>query len=82
MATPDDIAIAEAAQRASWALDNKWTVMTRGIEFKIDGPDVAARDLGMTPDASSNSWDHEIAMHGVYRRWVKMMEHGEERHRV
>jgi benzoate/toluate 1,2-dioxygenase alpha subunit len=82
MATPDDIAIAEAAQRASWALDNKWTVMTRGIEFKIDGPDVAARDLGMTPDASSNSWDHEIAMHGVYRRWVKMMEHGEEQHRV
>jgi benzoate/toluate 1,2-dioxygenase alpha subunit len=82
MATPDDVAVAESAQKASWALDNKWTIMSRGIDFKVDGPDAAARDLGMTPLASSNSWDHEIAMQGVYRRWRDMMERGEERHRV
>jgi benzoate/toluate 1,2-dioxygenase subunit alpha len=81
MATPDDVAIAEAAQMASWALDNRWTMMGRGIDFKIDGPDEAARELGMTPLASSNSWDHEIALQGVYRRWLGMMERGEERGR-
>ena len=32
----------------------------------------------MTPLASSNSWDHEIAMQGIYRRWLDMMERGEE----
>ena len=55
--------------------------MGRGIDFKIDGPDAAARELGMSPQASSNSWDHEIAMQGVYRRWLEMMERGEERRR-
>jgi hypothetical protein len=35
----------------------------------------------MAPQASSTSWDHEIAMQGVYRRWLQMMERGEERHR-
>jgi benzoate/toluate 1,2-dioxygenase alpha subunit len=81
MATPDDVAVAEAAQRASHALDSRWTIMGRGIDFKIDGPDQAARELGMTPQVSSTSWDHEIAMQGVYRRWLQMMERGEERHR-
>jgi len=55
--------------------------MGRGSEFRIDGPDAAARELGMVPQASSNSWDHEIAMQGVYRRWLQMMERGEELHR-
>jgi benzoate/toluate 1,2-dioxygenase alpha subunit len=81
MATPDDVAIAESAHKASFAYDSKWTNMSRGIDFKIDGPDAAARELGMTPQASSNSWDHEIAMQGVYRRWLQMLEHGEERGR-
>lgn len=79
MATPDDVAVAESAHKASFAFDSKWTNMGRGIDFKIDGPDGAARDLGMSPQASSNSWDHEIAMQGVYRRWLEMMERGEER---
>ena len=81
MATPDDVAVAEAAQRASHALDNRWTLMGRGIAFKTDGPDQAARELGMAPAVSSTSWDHEIAMQGVYRRWLQMMERGEERRR-
>ena len=79
MATPDDVAVAESAHKASFAFDSKWTNMGRGIDFKIDGPDAAAAELGFTPRASSNSWDHEIAMQGVYRRWREMMERGEER---
>jgi benzoate/toluate 1,2-dioxygenase subunit alpha len=79
MATPDDVAVAESAQKASFAYDSKWTNMGRGIDFKVDGPDAAARELGFSPQASSNSWDHEIAMQGVYRRWRDMMEGGEGR---
>ncbi len=79
MATPDDVAVAESAQKASFAFDSKWTSMGRGIDFKIDGPDAAAHELGFSPAASSNSWDHEIAMQGVYRRWRDMMESGEGR---
>jgi benzoate/toluate 1,2-dioxygenase subunit alpha len=79
MATPDDVAVAESAHKASFAFDSKWTNMGRGMDFKIDGPDHAARELGMSPAASSNSWDHEIAMQGVYRRWLELMERGEAR---
>ena len=78
MATPDDVAVAESAYKASFAFDSKWTNMGRGMDFKIDGPDAAARELGFSPLASSNSWDHEIAMQGVYRRWRDMMQRGEE----
>jgi hypothetical protein len=47
--TPDDVAVAESAQKASFAFNSKWTSMGRGSEFRIDGPDAAARDLGMNP---------------------------------
>jgi benzoate/toluate 1,2-dioxygenase alpha subunit len=79
MATPDDVAICEAAQKASWARGSRWTSMSRGMDFRIDGPDEAARALGMAPKASSNSWDHEIALQGVYRRWLELMERGNGR---
>jgi benzoate/toluate 1,2-dioxygenase alpha subunit len=81
MATPDDVAMAESAQKASFAFDSKWTNMGRGAEFRVDGPDAAARELGMSPKASTNSWDHEVSMQGVYRRWLELMERGEERRR-
>ena len=80
MATPDDVAVAESAQKASFAFNSHWTNMGRGIDFKVDGPDAAACELGMNPRVSSNSWDHEIAMQGVYRRWLEMMERGEACH--
>lgn len=73
MATPDDVAICEAAQKASWATAARWTDMGRGASFMIDGPDAAACGLGMVPEQSSDSWDHEIALQGVYRQWRKMM---------
>ncbi len=78
MATPDDIAVCEAAHAASWATAAGWTQMGRGSAFRIEGPDEAARDLGFTPVASSNSWDHEIALQGVYRQWRRMMTRQKE----
>ena len=55
----------------------------RDLDFVqiLEGPDAAARELGMSPLASSNSWDHEISMQGVYRRWLALMQRGEERAR-
>jgi len=81
MATPDDIAVAESAHKASFAFNSHWTNMGRGHDFRIDGPDAAARELGMSPKVSTNSWDHEVSMQGVYRRWLAMMERGRERDR-
>ena len=34
MATPDDVAVAESAQKASFAFNSKWTSMGRGSEFR------------------------------------------------
>jgi benzoate/toluate 1,2-dioxygenase alpha subunit len=76
MATPDDVAIVEAAQRASWAHASRWSVLSRGLAFCKEGPDEAARELGFTPRMSSDSWDHEIAIRGVYQCWLDMMERG------
>ena len=83
MATPDDVAVAESAQKASFAFHSKWTSMGRGIEseFHVDGPDAAARELGMNPDISTNNWQHEIALQGIYRRWLQLMQRGEGLHR-
>ncbi|HVA12377.1 MAG TPA: aromatic ring-hydroxylating dioxygenase subunit alpha [Stellaceae bacterium] len=82
MATPDDVAIAEGAQQASWAHASPWSVLSRGLSSCSDGPDAAARELGFAPRVSSDSWDHEVAIRGVYRRWLEMMEHNPERRHV
>ena len=74
-------AVAESAHKASFALDSKWTNMTRGAEFRVEGSDAAARELGMSPLACTDSWDHEVSMQGVYRRWLELMQRGEERGR-
>ncbi len=73
MATPDDVAIAEGAQQASWAHASPWSTLSRGFASCREGPDDAARALGFTPRMSSDSWDHEVAIRGVYRRWREMM---------
>ena len=38
MATPDDVAVAESAQKASFAFNSKWTSMGRGSEFRDRWP--------------------------------------------
>ena len=80
MATPDDVAIAEGAQKASWAHASPWSVLSRGLASCVAGADDAARHLGFVPRFSSDSWDHEVAIRGVYRRWLDMIERGMERH--
>lgn len=73
MATPDDIAICEEAHAASLALGKSWVEINRGTAFSHEGPDEAAKELGFSPRASSSSWDHEIALQGIYRQWASMI---------
>jgi benzoate/toluate 1,2-dioxygenase alpha subunit len=74
MATPDDVAITEGAQHASWAHASPWSLLSRGLHSCKEGADDAARELDFVPRLSSDSWDHEVAIRGVYRRWLEMME--------
>lgn len=73
MATPDDVALCEEAHIASMAAHAGWFELNRGTTFRTEGPDDAARGLNFDPVASTNSWDHEITLQGVYRQWKKMM---------
>ena len=82
MATPDAVAITEGAQAASWAHASPWSILSRGLSFCKEGPDNAARELGFAPAISSDSWDHEVAIRGVYRRWLDMMQSADRRGNV
>jgi benzoate/toluate 1,2-dioxygenase alpha subunit len=69
----DDIAMLELVQHACRAWGSPWTDFSRGIAFKVNGPDDAAHDLGITPDQSSpDSWD-DMAMQALYRHWARIM---------
>jgi benzoate/toluate 1,2-dioxygenase alpha subunit len=69
----DDIAVLELVQHSSRAWASPWTDLSRGMAFKTDGPNDAARDLGINPAQSSpDSWD-DMAIQALYRRWAKVM---------
>jgi hypothetical protein len=53
-----------------------------GLHSCREGADDAARELGFVPRLSSDSWDHEVAIRGVYRRWLEMMEREPRRTKV
>lgn len=76
MSTPDDIALCEEAHIASFGKHAGWFELTRGDAFRSDGPDDAAKAIGMEPLASTTSWDHELTLQGVYRQWRRMMQAG------
>tara|TARA_R110000868_G_scaffold10313_17_gene50708 strand:- start:5315 stop:6625 length:1311 start_codon:yes stop_codon:yes gene_type:complete len=74
MATSDDLAALEDTQEGSLATGAKWNEFTRGIGSIIEGQDSAAKQLGFTPAACTENWDHEIHYHGFYRQWLKMLK--------
>jgi len=73
MSTPDDIAIFEITQEGNQAKSGHWSDMTRGASVATPGPDDRARELGIDPDFSSNNFQHEIMLQGIYRQWSRMM---------
>jgi benzoate/toluate 1,2-dioxygenase alpha subunit len=73
MSTPDDVAVLEITHKGNQATAAHRSDMTRGMAFAIDGPDEPARELGIRPERSTNHFQHEIALQGVYRQWARMM---------
>ena len=73
MSTPDDVAVFEITHEGNRARAGHWSDMTRGLAAATEGPDNDARALGFTPDFSSDHFQHEITLQGIYRQWSKMM---------
>ena len=73
MSTPDDVAVFEITHQGNQATSGHWNDMSRGLAFAIDGPDEAARELGIAPQRSTDHFQRDITLQGIYRQWVRMM---------
>lgn len=73
MATPDDLAVFEAAQVGCAAEGARAQGYERGMGHALRGADAPAQALGLAPLTSGPSAQDETLFHGVYRRWAKLM---------
>lgn len=73
MATPDDLAVFEAAQRGCEAGAQLPQGYERGMARTLQGADAPAAALGLRPVASGGNVQDEILFHGMYRQWAKLM---------
>jgi benzoate/toluate 1,2-dioxygenase alpha subunit len=73
MATPDDLAVFEAAQIGCTADASPAQGYERGMARAIAGADSAAAALGVKPVASGPNAQDETLFHGLYRQWAKLM---------
>ena len=67
LATSDDMVSLDTAQLGTYGSKAGWNEYTRGITEFVEGPDAEAKKLGMNPEMSSPSWDHEAEYIGFYR---------------
>jgi benzoate/toluate 1,2-dioxygenase subunit alpha len=67
LATSDDVVSLDTAQQGAFGKEAGWNEYTRGITEITQGPDAEASRLGMNPEMSSASWDHEATYIGFYR---------------
>ena len=74
LATPDDLANFEACDDGVQALGMPWLDgYERGMAQMTEQPDCQARQLGINPAAGGSDLADETLMHGIYRRWLKLM---------
>ena len=73
MATPDDLAVFEAAQIGCAAGASPAQGYERGMARAAAGADAAAAALGVKPVASGPNAQDETLFHGLYRQWAKLM---------
>lgn len=73
MATPDDLAVFQAAQVGCNAEDGCPQGYERGMAHVAAGADAPAQALGLKPVTSGPSAQDETLFHGVYRHWAKLM---------
>ncbi|MEE2968861.1 MAG: Rieske 2Fe-2S domain-containing protein [Pseudomonadota bacterium] len=78
LATSDDVVSLDTAQAGTFGGQAGWNEYTRGITEFTSGPDEEARNLGMNPEISSPSWDHEAEYIGFYRHCRDLLRnHGQ-----
>jgi phenylpropionate dioxygenase-like ring-hydroxylating dioxygenase large terminal subunit len=80
MATPDDTIVYEEAQRGMGAYSLDFLQgYSRGLGAAVQGGGPAAHELGISPSSSvEGRYDmySEVAFHGPYREWARLMEAG------
>lgn len=81
MATPDDTTVYERVQQGDQARSIEWNQgYHRGLALLRDGPDEAARRIGIEPlhSISGNIGIQGEAVYlGTYRAWLEQMERGQ-----
>jgi benzoate/toluate 1,2-dioxygenase alpha subunit len=73
MATPDDLAVFQAAQMGCSADGDCPQGYERGMAHMVKGADAPAAALGLTPVSSGPNAQDETLFHGQYRQWAKLM---------
>jgi benzoate/toluate 1,2-dioxygenase alpha subunit len=73
LATSDDVVSLDTAQAGAHGREAGWNEFTRGITTFTDGPDEAARELGLDPVSSGATWDSENTYIGFYRNWRELL---------
>ncbi len=73
LATSDDVVSLDTAQLGAHGREAGWNEFTRGITTFTEGPDDAARELGLDPVSSGATWDSENTYIGFYRNWRDLL---------
>jgi phenylpropionate dioxygenase-like ring-hydroxylating dioxygenase large terminal subunit len=80
LATPDDLAVFDACQRGQQSDRVDWHQgYMRGIAELRQGPDAAARELGLDPVTSvftTGALGDETIFHSQYREWRRLLKKG------
>ena len=74
MATPDDLAEFTAAQDGFNGKIARWNDLRRGIQHLSDGPNDAAKRLGITPVTCGDQLEDEGIMIAQHRYWRDCMQ--------
>jgi len=74
MATPDDLEEFRASQVGYAGSAMPWNDMCRGATHWIQGPDEAARELGLAPVLSGKRTEDEGLYTVQHRYWLDVMK--------
>jgi benzoate/toluate 1,2-dioxygenase alpha subunit len=82
MATPDDLEEFRACQQSYLARSMRWNDLSRGATHWVDGPDDAAREIGLHPLRSGVKADDEglfLVQHGYWSQALQRAVSGGEK---
>lgn len=73
IAVPDDVRAMEGAQTGSEAIGEAWNDLALGRKTLVDGPDEAARELGVEPLNSNPGREVETPFYAFWREWERRL---------